>query len=256
MTKDLTKGSHMRLILSFGIPVLFGYLFQQLYNMGVEIEENSELDLLAAYNKHANDERIPAKIAEMEAELGGNNPYGGILPRLAQYGLTLLDWAEEHKCTRQYVAFANKCWPAFKTEFRFVPCYVNSRLAARGIPVSCEVDIYGALSEYIGVCVSGAPTTLLDINNSVQAQMWEEQIEGIMPMAAIFSYWSARAVLAWIITGRRAILSGLSEASRAASYTRSSWSAAASPLQLHKSWWFESMAIFAKAAASSSVIVP
>ena len=125
------------------------------------MEENSELDLLAAYNKHAGDERILTKIAEMEAELGGNNPYGGILPRLAQYELTLPDWAEEHKGTRQYVAFANKCWPAFQTEFKFVPCYVNSRLAAMGIPVACEVDIYGALSEYIGTCVSGATCTLL-----------------------------------------------------------------------------------------------
>ncbi len=33
MTKDLTKGSPMGLILSFGIPLLFGYLFQQLYNV-------------------------------------------------------------------------------------------------------------------------------------------------------------------------------------------------------------------------------
>lgn len=33
MTKDLTNGSPMRLILSFGIPVLFGNLFQQLYNV-------------------------------------------------------------------------------------------------------------------------------------------------------------------------------------------------------------------------------
>lgn len=33
MTKDLTKGSPMRLILSFGIPVLLGYLFQQLYSV-------------------------------------------------------------------------------------------------------------------------------------------------------------------------------------------------------------------------------
>ena len=33
MTKDLTKGSPMRLILSFGIPVLMGCLFQQLYNV-------------------------------------------------------------------------------------------------------------------------------------------------------------------------------------------------------------------------------
>ncbi len=33
---------------------------KQLYNLGVEIEENSELDLFEAFNKHEGDERIPA----------------------------------------------------------------------------------------------------------------------------------------------------------------------------------------------------
>ncbi|MDE6282155.1 MAG: oligosaccharide flippase family protein, partial [Oscillospiraceae bacterium] len=33
MTKDLTTGSPMRLILGFTLPTLFGLLFQQLYNM-------------------------------------------------------------------------------------------------------------------------------------------------------------------------------------------------------------------------------
>ena len=152
-----------------------------LYDLGVAVEENSELDLLVAYNKHADDPRIPAKMAEMQAELGGNNKYAGVLPRLAQYELTLLDWAEAHKGARQYVAFANKCWPAFQTEFKFVPCYVNSRLAAMGIPVSCEVDIYGCLSEFIGTVVSEDAVTLLDINNSVPADMYEEEIEGKYP---------------------------------------------------------------------------
>ena len=72
---------------------------------------------------------------------------------------------EAHKGSREYVVFANKCWPSFQTQFGFVPCYVNSRLVSRGIPVSCEVDIYGALSEYIGTCVSKDAVTLLDINN-------------------------------------------------------------------------------------------
>lgn len=148
-----------------------------LYDLGVAVEENSELDLLAAYNKHNNDPRIPAKVAEMSEELGPDNKYEGILPRLAQYELTLLDWAQEHKGTREYVAFANKCWPAFQTEFKFVPCYVNSRLAAMGIPVACEVDIYGALSEYIGVCVSGLPATLLDINNTVPKTIYDKSIK-------------------------------------------------------------------------------
>ena len=149
-----------------------------LFDLGVAVEEHSELDLLVAYNKHANDARIPAKIAEMEAELGTDNPYAGVLPRLAQYELTLEDFMSEHLGLSKYAAFANKCWPAFQTEFGFVPCYVNSRLTARGIPVSCEVDIYGALSEYIGVCVSKKPVTLLDINNSVPRAMYEAHIKG------------------------------------------------------------------------------
>jgi L-fucose isomerase-like protein len=151
---------------------------KQLYNVGVEIEENSELDLFAAFNEHANDPRIPAVIKSMEEELGAGNKMPGILPKLAQYELTLLDWAEAHKGSREFVAFANKCWPSFQTQFGFVPCYVNSRLTAMGIPVSCEVDIYGALSEYIGTCVSDDVVTLLDINNSVPADMYEGEIKG------------------------------------------------------------------------------
>jgi len=151
---------------------------QQLFNIGVEIQENSELDLLVAYNAHKDDPRIPEVIADMERELGDGNKMPGILPRLAQYEITLLDWAKENKGAREYVAFANKCWPAFQTEFGFVPCYVNSRLAARGMPVSCEVDIYGVLSEYIGACASGSEVTLLDINNSVPADMYNSEING------------------------------------------------------------------------------
>ncbi len=153
-----------------------------LYDLGVAVEENSELDLLVAYNKHAGDPRIPDLVKEMAAELPGNNPYSGILPRLAQYELTLLDWAEQHKGARQYVAFANKCWPAFQTEFKMVPCYVNGRLCGNhGIPVSCEVDIYGTLSEYLGLCVSGSPVTLLDINNTVPKSIYDRGIAGKAP---------------------------------------------------------------------------
>lgn len=151
---------------------------KQLYNLGVEIEENSELDLFEAYNKHAGDERIPAIVKEMEEELGAGNKKPEILSKLAQYEITLLDWIEGHKGSREFVAIAGKCWPAFQTQFGFVPCYVNSRLTGRGIPVSCEVDIYGALSEYIGTCVSMDAVTLLDINNSVPADMYEEEIKG------------------------------------------------------------------------------
>lgn len=148
-----------------------------LYDLGVEVQENSELDLLVAFNEHKNDKRIPAKVEEMKKELP-NNKYSGVLERLAQYELTLYDWAEKNKGKAEFFAFANKCWPAFQTQFGFVPCYVNSRLTKNGIPVSCEVDIYGALSEYIGTCLSQNVVTLLDINNTVPKSIYDENIKG------------------------------------------------------------------------------
>lgn len=150
---------------------------QGLYKLGIEVEENSELDLLVAYKAHANDKRIDAVCKDMAKEMGKGKYYPELLARMAQFELTLQDWAEEHKGSRKYVAFADKCWPAFPKEFGFEPCYVNSRFASKGIPVSCEVDIYGAVSEYIGACVSEDAITLLDINNSVPAQLFEKKIK-------------------------------------------------------------------------------
>ena len=168
-------------IISFG-PRPLNFLacnapIKQLYNLGVEIEENSELDLFEAFNKHEGDPRIPDVVADMEKELGEGNKKPEILPKLAQYELTLLDWVQEHRGYRKYVAIAGKCWPAFQTQFGFVPCYINSRLTGRGIPVSCEVDIYGCLSEFIGTCVSQDAVTLLDINNTVPYDLYDSEIK-------------------------------------------------------------------------------
>lgn len=149
-----------------------------LFDLGVEIEENSELDLFEAYKKHNGDPRIPDVVKDMEAELGAGNKKPEILAKLAQYEITLLDWIEAHRGYREYVAIAGKCWPAFQTQFGFVPCYVNSRLTSRGIPASCEVDIYGTLSEFIGTCVSDDIVTLLDINNTVPQDLYDEDIKG------------------------------------------------------------------------------
>ena len=169
-------------IMTFG-PRPFDFLacnapIKPLFDLGVEIQENSELDMFASFNEHAGDSRIEAVMADMKAELGTGNKMPGILPKLAQFELTLLDWAEKNAGASQYVAMANKCWPAFQTQFGFVPCYVNSRLMSRLIPVACEVDIYGALSEYIIACATGKPATLLDINNTVPADMYRSEVQG------------------------------------------------------------------------------
>ncbi|MCE5200351.1 fucose isomerase, partial [bacterium] len=139
-----------------------------LYNLGVEVMENSELDLFVLYNAiDESDPDIQTIATDMAAELGQGNTYPDLLPKLARFELALLRFYEENLGSRSYGVFADKCWPAFEKAFGFVPCYVNSRLAARGVPVACEVDLYGALSEYMCYLASGSPATLLDINNTV-----------------------------------------------------------------------------------------
>jgi L-fucose isomerase-like protein len=145
-----------------------------LYDIGVEIMENSELDLYDIYLSAKDNPEIQSVAKDMAKELGKGNTYPDLLNKLAQFEVALLDFMKNNLGASEYAVFANKCWPSFEKYFGFVPCYVNSRLASRGIPVSCEVDIYGVLSEYIATCATELPATLLDINNTVPYDMYEE----------------------------------------------------------------------------------
>jgi L-fucose isomerase-like protein len=142
---------------------------QPLYDLGVEVMENSELDLLQAYQQAAKrKKRIEAVKAEIRREVGASafhNP--AKLQQLAQFEVALMDSIEQNLGGRAFAVLANKCWPAFESAFGFVPCYINSRLTAKGYPVACEVDIYGAVSEYLAQCATRTPVTLLDVNNTV-----------------------------------------------------------------------------------------
>jgi len=142
-----------------------------LYGLGVEIMENSELDLYHIFQSVQESREIEAIAKDMAKELGAGNPYPDLLGKLAQYELALTRFLEDNLGACTYGIMANKCWPTFEKYFGFVPCYVNSRFAGRGIPVACEVDIYGALSEYMASCTTMLPATLLDINNTVPADM-------------------------------------------------------------------------------------
>lgn len=145
-----------------------------LYDLGVEIMENSELDLYDIFLSAEGEPEVAVVKEQMQEELGQGNRYPDLIPRLAQYEVALMNFYKANLGMAEFGVFANKCWPAFEKYFQFVPCYVNSRLAARGIPVSCEVDIYGALSEYMITCATLLPATLLDINNTVPRDMYEE----------------------------------------------------------------------------------
>jgi L-fucose isomerase-like protein len=153
-----------------------------LADLGIEIMENSELDLYDIFLK-AKDSPLQITIEkDMKHTLGKGNTYPELLSKLAQYESALMNFYSDHLGASKFGVFANKCWPAFESYFGFVPCYVNSRLADKGIPVACEVDIYGALSEYIVATATMLPVTILDINNTVPSDMIRDiKVKGYQP---------------------------------------------------------------------------
>jgi L-fucose isomerase-like protein len=139
-----------------------------LYELGIEVMENSELDMYVLFQSMAGKTKeIDAITRSMAKELGVGNKFPEKLKQLAQFELALTTFFEDNLGSRQFGVFANKCWPSFEKAFGFVPCFINSRLAARGIPAACEVDIYGAVSEYMVQLATQFPATLLDVNNTV-----------------------------------------------------------------------------------------
>lgn len=152
---------------------------QPLYDLGIEVMENSELDMYVLFQSVAKrTKEIQAIAKDMAGELGSGNRYPKKLMQLAQFELALTTFFEKNLGSRQFGVFANKCWPAFEKAFGFVPCFINSRLASRGIPAACEVDIYGAVSEYLCQLATLHPATLLDINNTVPADLPIRDLKG------------------------------------------------------------------------------
>lgn len=91
----------------------------------------------------------------------------------------LRDYARLYKAYDSYVkenhigALASRCWPDFFTAYGTPVCTVLAMLNDLGIAASCEADIYGALSMYIGMELTqkpvffGDPVSLDESNSSI-----------------------------------------------------------------------------------------
>ena len=74
-----------------------------------------------------------------------------------------LDHARLYKAYSDYVrrqgvgALASRCWPDFFTAYGTPVCTVLSLLNDEGVAAACEADVYGALSMWVGMRLSGQP---------------------------------------------------------------------------------------------------
>ena len=90
-----------------------------------------------------------------------------------------VDFARLYKAYKEFVeenhvgALASRCWPDFFTAFGTPVCAVLAMLNDLGVAASCEAEVYGALSMYLGMKLSGKavffgdPVSLDEAENTV-----------------------------------------------------------------------------------------
>ena len=72
------------------------------------------------------------------------------LHSVAELKVAMKSLAEKYGCN----AIAIQCWNALQSEIHIMPCAANALLNEEGIPVVCETDIHGAISQLIAEAAS------------------------------------------------------------------------------------------------------
>jgi L-fucose isomerase-like protein len=120
---------------------------------GVELESIEARELIGKAKGYTDDE-CAEYLAQSEKAMCG-------LDKTPEKNL--LDYARLFKAYTEYVrgnnigALASRCWPDFFTAFGTPVCAVLSMLNDLGVAAACEADIYGALSMWMGMHISGEP---------------------------------------------------------------------------------------------------
>ncbi len=138
-------------------PQGFGFgraLDSELMNtFGVELESIEARELIDMAKTYS-DADCAAYLAETEGMTCGldKTPEKNRLDH-ARLLKAYSDYVTEHHIG----ALASRCWPDFFTSFGTPVCTVLSMLNDKGVAAACEADIYGALSMWIGMQLSGEP---------------------------------------------------------------------------------------------------
>lgn len=125
-----------------------------LHSFGVTLESIEARELINKAKQYTNEE-CTAYLQEAQSKMVGLSdiPQKNILD-FARLYKAYADYVTEHKIG----AISSRCWPDFFTEYGTPVCSVLAMLNERLIAASCESDVYGALSMYIGTQLTGTPT--------------------------------------------------------------------------------------------------
>lgn len=127
---------------------------EMLHTFGVTLESIETRELMEKA-KNYTDEECTSYLQEAENKMIGlsNIPQKNVLA-FGKLCKAYLDFVAENKIG----AISSRCWPDYFTEYGTPVCSVLAMLNENLIPASCESDVFGALSMYIGTQLTGKPT--------------------------------------------------------------------------------------------------
>lgn len=105
------------------------------------------------------------EIAKIIAEIKGKNDCSAMTDKqmetIAAIELTFIELAERY----QLRAFAGECWNILAEMEDVRPCFAYGDLTERGLPVSCECDVHGAITSVLNTAAARGetPNFLADI---------------------------------------------------------------------------------------------
>ncbi len=102
-------------------------------------------ELTAEINKWKAEKTEVAKVIDYCKENMTCQISDELLENVAGLKVAMKSLAEKYGCN----AIAIQCWNALQGEIGIMPCAANSLLNEEGIPVVCETDIHGAISQLI-----------------------------------------------------------------------------------------------------------
>jgi len=121
--------------------------------LGVRVEKIETADIIKSAKSYSSEEIVPA-IAELKERTKGWE----IFPAENLEKHARLRTAYQEFVTKTGIkALASRCWPDFFTEYGAPVCSVLSLLNDNGITASCETDMGGAISMFIGSGMTGNP---------------------------------------------------------------------------------------------------
>jgi len=134
-----------------------------LEKFGIEVTPIESGEIVTTVNevKANNPEGIKKLLAEWKETYEFDAPSMEAAENLAAAELAIIALAEKYDCS----VVSGECWSLFRTHFGVRTCFLWGDLINKGLPVACENDVHGCISQIIlsAVARGASPTFLADL---------------------------------------------------------------------------------------------